>query len=42
MGFNLEMFFEELRYAIENGATKDDLIALIDREQQYASECGVI
>ena len=42
MGFSLEMFFEELWYALENGATKDDLITLVDREQQYAAECGAI
>ena len=42
MGFNLESFFEELRYALENGATKEDLIALLDREETYAAECGAI
>jgi len=42
MGFNLELFLEELNMLIQSGATKQELLDFVKKEKEYAKQCGVL
>lgn len=42
MGFNLKVFMEELQYMVVHCTSHIELLEFINRNKQYAEECGLL